>query len=171
MTAALTGSKRPRPLPDAAQLDYVAAILNCRHAMFFAAQEARARAERRDRAVAVLEELRQIAPQIEADAKAQQEHGRDVFARGAARTVQAAEALRDFALGEIPGTALGPPVVLLANVFGSQWCAVSLHADIEPLLGAQASARFIALVAPMLCGEKPSAQTVETFLKKTPSAE
>jgi hypothetical protein len=41
------------------------------------------------------------------------------------------------------------------QVRGWQWVAPSLYQDLKPLLGANTAARFIALVVPLLTGEKP----------------
>ena len=140
----------------------LAATLNGLHAFFYAAQRDREHKGRRDRASALIAELREIMPAIVKDAGAQRLKVDEFFSQKAER---AAQTMCDFITGDVPFHAL-PEVTLPETVTGWQWCATALRADLESLLGARAAARFIAAAAQLLSGERPSVVSVARLFHK-----
>ena len=83
LAEALRGPKTGRTThaePNAEAVRLLSSILNNRHQLYFAAQQDRARKERRDRAKALIDKLRGLMPAIVKDAE-QQIVGSDVFSR------------------------------------------------------------------------------------------
>jgi hypothetical protein len=148
--------------PSADAISFLTGTLNHRHAYFHAAQVDRARKDRRDRTAKLIDELRQLMPEIVQDAEQQRLKLDDVCSRGIER---AANAMHAFAFSDIPRTAL-PVIELPENVPGWQWAAPSLHADAAALIGANAAVRFLVAAIPKLTGETPKLSTVHTWLKK-----
>jgi hypothetical protein len=147
-----------------------ASILNHRHHEFFLSQQDRSRKDRREKAKALIAELRALVPEIVGDAEDQRDRFReaDPFSN---RSLQAARRLGDWAMfsaefldSSIPDFAL-PPVPLPANVSGWQWVGPTLLRDLEPWLGTNAACRFIAAAIPLMSGETPTAASVERQLK------
>lgn len=148
--------------PSADEMMYLSSTLNNRHAFFYAAQRDRARKDRRDRAVELIDELREIVRKIAKDAEEQRSKADDFFSRNAER---AAKAVCGFISSDVVASAL-PAVTLPENVFGWQWCASSLYADVEAMIGANAAVRFIVAAIPSLTGESPKLSAVTTWLRK-----
>ena len=74
LAEALRGPKAGRashPEPRDQDIKFLTATLNNRHAFYFSAQQARSIKERRDRAKALIDELRGIMPLIVKDAEQQ----------------------------------------------------------------------------------------------------
>ncbi len=107
-------------------------------------------------------ELREIMPWIAKDAEDQRLKADDFFSQ---KIERAAQAMRAFTTSDVVRKAL-PPVTLPESVFGWQWCARSLYEDIAPMIGTNATARFIVAAIPKLTGENPKLSAVETWLKK-----
>lgn len=162
---ALRGPKKGQvshSMPSADAIKYLTTTLNARHHFFYCAQQDRARKQRRDHVMKLIDELRAVVPAIAKDADDQLATLKgDFFARN---TAVAAQALFDFITGDIPTIAL-PSVQLPENIFGWQWCGVSLFADVAALIGANAAARFVAEAVPLLTGEKTSAASVASQIK------
>jgi hypothetical protein len=132
--------------------------LNQRRALFISAQEARAVAARRDRAMRLIAELRDVLPEI---INGRQRTG-DFFERNATRALQA---LCDAIASDLPERSL-PPVTLSENIPGWKWCGKSLHEDAAPLIGCNAAFRFLALAIPLVSGEHPKAAAIATWIKQ-----
>jgi hypothetical protein len=154
----------------AAMLDEWASILNHRRHEFFLSQQDRGRKDRRERAKALVAELQELLPELLGDSEGQRDRfrERDPFAN---RSWQATRRLADWAMfsaeffeSSVPHFAL-PPVDLPDNVRDWRWCGSTLLRDFEPLLGTNASCRFIADCIPLLSGETPSPASVERQLK------
>lgn len=144
--------------PSDEEIKSLSAILNSRHQLFYCAQQDRARRERRDRAIRLIGELREIMPEIVKDAEEQRLKTDDFFSR---KTDRAAKALcRDIF------TIALPHVEMPDSVSGWQWCARSLYVDVEQIIGANAAMRFIATAIPKLSGETPKSGSVRAWLKK-----
>lgn len=151
--------------PCADAIKYLTATLNSRHQFFYSAQEERGCKDRRDRAANLIEQLREVMPAITKDAEERRLKGDDFFSGNAER---AAHRMHDFITSDVPERAL-PPVTLPGNVFGWQWCALSLCADVEALIGFNAAVRFIVAVVPLLSGENPKMASVQSWLKQRKS--
>jgi hypothetical protein len=166
LKAAQAGPKAGRasshPEPSAEAVRLITSILNARHSYYYAAQQDRARKDRRDRAKLLVDELRQITPAICADAE-QQLIKNDPFSHNA---FAAASALHEFLSSDVPVRALPQMTV---SAFGWQWTAPSLAADLTPLIGKAGAARFIASTAKLLTGESPKPSAVAMWLKQQTS--
>ncbi len=139
MAQALHGPKghTTRSMPDATTTEYITGTPNDRHRWFYAAQEDRARKERRDRAFGLIGELRGLMPQIVHDGEQQRQKADEFFAANAER---AARMLCSLLTSDVAITAL-PPVDLPTNIGGWQWVAPSLYADVAALVGANAGGK------------------------------
>jgi len=149
-------------VPSTDAVSFLTGTLNHRHAFFFASQVDRVRKERRDRAAKLIDELRQVMPEIVQDAEEQRAKIDDIFSQSHER---AAKAVYGFVASDIVTTAL-PPVELPSNIFGWQWVAPSLHVDVAAMIGSNAAARFLVAAIPKLSGETPKLSAVQTWLKK-----
>jgi hypothetical protein len=168
LRAALIGPKgratNKHAEPNADAVSFLTGTLNHRHAFFYGAQQDRARAERRDRALKVLADLRSLMGQVATDAEQQRQRAKvnDIFSQNHERAAKATSA---FLHSDLFATAL-PPVQLPESVRGWQWCAPSLHADVAAMIGANAAARFLFAAIPKLTGESPKLASVQIWLKQ-----
>ena len=111
------GRRATHPEPTAEAVTFLTATLNTRHAFFYAAQQERARKDRRDHAAKLIAELREVMTGVVKDIEEQKAD--DFFARKAER---AAKAICALVTSDIPATAL-PPVELPDQVRSWTWCA------------------------------------------------
>jgi hypothetical protein len=165
LVKAQAGPKRGRrvkhpPPPDQA-IKFLASVLNNRHALYFSAQESRLIKDRRDRAKALVDELRVIMPAIIKDAE-QQLIKNDPFSHG---VFAAASALHEVLSSDVPVRAL-PEVTLPENIRSWEWAAPSLYVDIKQIIGPTAGLRALVAMIPALTGETPAFATVKAYLLK-----
>jgi hypothetical protein len=156
-----SGRASSHPEPSAEAIRCLTIILNCRHQIFYAAQQARSIKERRDRAKALIDELRQITPALVADAELQLIKN-DPFSHNA---FAAASALHEFLSSDVPTRAL-LPVHLPENVRSWEWAGPSLYVDIKEIIGPTAALRALVAAIPALTGETPALATVKAYLAK-----
>jgi hypothetical protein len=143
------------------QIHKLVGVLNSRAAMYAATLADQDRARRRDKAVALIAELRALLPLVVKDSQ----QWKEFFGRNTSR---AAKELCDVVLSDLPKRAL-PQIDLPTSGEGYRWVAPTLYRDLKDLLGANAALRFVHAVLPKVSGQSPSLPTIKLYLKQNQS--